>query len=272
MIPRNKTQKTLYFHTTNQITSEDSLHHSYGRLHHTIHGHLWGPPLSLFEIGQHLCAGVETPTQPGEVGTPVYIPQPAWFFWLVDVRIQNPPLFIVPRNIILYYIIWYHIISYHIISYHIILYYIIYYIYYIYTHIHISSRYGYEQKPWYPAVHLNIARNFGCPSGPSAKICHRMKSPRLKSHLSEPQDGRPEMLRLLAQRPLMGDALMVGSWYPPAKWDYNRIVMGYWPAKNGDRDITSSKLRVGKLDNGPLIGDLPMKIVILQFANCNKSS
>jgi hypothetical protein len=65
--------------------------------------------------------------------------------------------------------------------------------------------------------------------------------------------------------------LMMG-WYPPAKWDYNRIVMGYWLAKNGDRDITSSKLRVGELENGPLIGDLPMKIVILPFANCNKSS
>lgn len=48
--------------------------------------------------------------------------------------------------------------------------------------------------------------------------------------------------------------------------------MGYWLAKNGDRDITSSKLRVGELENGPLIGDLPMKIVILPFANCNKSS
>ena len=78
----------------------------------------------------------------------------------------------------------------------------------IHIYIYIYSRYGYEQKPWYPAVHLKIARNFGCPSGPSAEICHGMKSPRLKSHLSEPQDGRPEMLRLLAQRPLvMGDAL-----------------------------------------------------------------
>lgn len=76
------------------------------------------------------------------------------------------------------------------------------------------------------------------------------------------------MLRLLAQRPLVGDALMVGSWHPPAKWEYHRIVMGYWPAKNGDRDITSSKLRVGELENGSLIGDLH-SFTEFTYENCD---
>ena len=71
MIPRNKTQKNMIcsHHQPDKqwrfLASQKTVVSIIPSM--TIHGHLWGPPLSLFEIGQHLCAGVETPTQPGEV-------------------------------------------------------------------------------------------------------------------------------------------------------------------------------------------------------------
>lgn len=102
MIPRNQTQKTLLF---SHHQPDKQWRFLASQLRSSPSYHPWPPlraPTQLVwdrSTSLRWCWNTD-PTwwsflwPVTNLGTLVYIPQPAWLFWLVDVRIQNPPLFI----------------------------------------------------------------------------------------------------------------------------------------------------------------------------------